>query len=52
MKYEKPRVEEILTDEEDVIRTSPPEIAEDDPNEHWSPFFQKKTTCKQYHNML
>ena len=39
MKYEKPSVEEILTDEEDVIRTSPWQEEEDDPKELWSPFF-------------
>ncbi len=39
MKYEKPEVKVVMTDEEDVIRTSPPEIVEDDKDTKWSPFF-------------
>lgn len=40
MKYERPTVEEILTDEEDVIRTSPWETGQDDPEEEpYGPFF-------------
>ena len=38
MKYEKPDVKIILTDEEDVVRTSPFEIVDDDDN-NWSGFF-------------
>ena len=38
MKYEKPSVEEILTDQEDIIRTSWQEEV-DDPKKYWSPFF-------------
>lgn len=40
MKYEKPEVEVIMTDEEDVIRTSPFQVEEDDDEEgYWSGFF-------------
>lgn len=38
MKYEKPDVEMIMTDEEDVVRTSPFEIVDDD-DTNWSEFF-------------
>lgn len=38
MKYEKPEVEVVMTDEEDVI-TSSFETAEDDGETKWSPFF-------------
>ena len=38
-KYEKPNVELVLTEEEDVIRTSPYEIIEDDKDTGWSKFF-------------
>lgn len=38
MKYEKPEVEIVMTDEEDVI-TSSFEISKDDGEELWSPFF-------------
>ncbi len=36
MKYEKPDVEVVMTDEEDVITAS---IGKDDPNTHWSGFY-------------
>lgn len=39
MMYEKPDVEVVMTDEEDVIRTSPFEVEEDDGNGNWSGFF-------------
>lgn len=39
MKYEKPDVEVIMTDEEDIVTLSQPTVEEDDPNEKWSPFF-------------